>query len=187
MNPPPRASATSVAVVGGVLGSQVVQRGPHAVSQGAPLCLLPRPTAPHVAYSCFHAAPVSLSQEELAGTELTGQVWGHFRFPPEPGAHLGHTRTLMSVGPTERSARGHSWDTRRPHRVGPAPARRCSFPPGRMTDMNSFLPGQEPPLQMSRKVPDAWGRWWRWMLLRVVSSPRECPAPRPPEMRPLEL
>jgi hypothetical protein len=121
--------------------------------------------------------------------ELSSQAWcgGAVRFPSEPGAHLGHTRTLMSAGPTERSARGHSWDTRRPHRVGPAPARRCSFPPGRMTDMNSFLPGQEPPLQMSWKVPDAWGRWWRWMLLRVVSSPGERRAPRPPEMRPLEL
>lgn len=74
-SPPPRASVTPVAVVGVVLGSQVVQRGPHTLSQGAPLCLLPRPTAPHVASSCFHAAPVNLSQEELAGTELMGPVW----------------------------------------------------------------------------------------------------------------
>lgn len=44
--------------------------------------------------------------------------------------------------------------------------------------MNSFLPGQEPPLQMSRKVPDVWGRWWRWMPLRVVSSLHE-PLPAP--------
>lgn len=153
-----------------------------------PLCASchgPRPRTWRLPVSAQHLS--IFHRKNLLELSSRAQCGRAVRLPPEPRAHLGHTGTLMSVGPTERSARGHSWDPRRPHRVGPAPARRCSSPPRRMTDVNSFLPGQEPPFQMSRKVPDAWGRWWRWMPLRVFSSPRECPTPRPPEMRLLEL
>ena len=87
--PPPRAPAVPVTMVGGVLGSQVVQRGPHALSQGASLCLLPWPTAPHVESSCFHAVPARLSQEELAGTELMGPLWRGCQIPPRARSHLG--------------------------------------------------------------------------------------------------
>ena len=145
--PPPRAPAVPVTMVGGVLGSQVVQRGPHALSQGASLCLLPWPTAPHVESSCFHAVPARLSQENLLELSSWAHCGGAVRFPPEPGAILGHTRTLMSAGPMERSARGHSWDPQTASQSWPSPGNEVQLAPKENDGCEQLpsWPGASPP------------------------------------------
>lgn len=87
------------------------------------------------------------SRKNLLELSSWAQCGGAFRFPPEPGAILGHTRTLMSAGPMERSARGHSWDPQTASQSWPSPGKEVELAPKENDGCEQLpsWPGASPP------------------------------------------
>lgn len=99
--PGPCAAASCCGSGQGVCGARICRGGPHPLSQGASLCPLLQPVARRRGVSShFHTAPVSPSQEELAGTELMGPVCVEVlpNSPQNPGPAWGHRKRHVYTG-----------------------------------------------------------------------------------------